>query len=127
MRQTKEHIWSGKCEGTKDIVHGLEITMQSTCEKGGNKRLFGHVWPVIRGMMAKINTDIHTLGNHEYSGALVGIWPNRTFDTVRDKIMQQGGESPQTAQQLTENMVVIHIKYSLKMMRIMWLRNGGHY
>jgi len=69
-------------------------------------------------MMAKINTDIHTLGNHEYSGALVGIWPNRTFDTGRDKIMQQGGESPQAAQQLTEDLVVTHIKYSLRMMSI---------
>ena len=69
-------------------------------------------------MMEKVNTECHTLGNHECSGALVGIWPNRTFDTVRDKIMQLGGQSPQAAQQLTEDLVVTHIKYSLRMMKV---------
>jgi len=117
-RQTKEHIWSGRCEGSKNIVQGLERAIQLTCDKGGNSSLFGYVWPVMKEMMTKVNTDSHTLENHECSGALVGIWPNRTFDIVRNKIMQQGGESPHTAQQLTEDLVVTHIKYSIRMMQI---------
>ncbi len=67
--------------------------------------------------MSKLQTDVHSLNTHEDSGVLVGIWSNKTFYKVREKLVQEGMEVA-GAQQLTEDVVVAHIRHSMKIMRV---------
>ena len=115
--QTKEHIWSGVCEGTREVVGGLQAQLQGVCDNKAWGYVMGKIWPMIMGDMAKIKTDVHNLDAHGYSGILIGIWSNRLFDRVREKLVQEGMESVM-AQQCVEDLVMAHIRYAMKVMRV---------
>ncbi len=56
LRQTKEHMWSGECEGTKEVMQGLQFAMKDTCERGNNTHIFKEIWPIIISMIEKVDT-----------------------------------------------------------------------
>ena len=106
-QQTKEHIWSGECIGTKDIVENWKLNVSNKCEtyKIGRETI-EDIIEVIKEERDSVQTQVYTLNNHGKSAALMGMWSNDTIVKVKNILVNQEWE-PSRAMKMTLSLMQV--------------------
>ncbi|MCP4052782.1 MAG: hypothetical protein GY739_06910 [Mesoflavibacter sp.] len=92
--QTKEHIWSGECEGTKELVSKWEYIVRDRLENIHIKeQTIIDIIEKIKTEREKVNTKEYNIKTHGIAAALTGMWSNDTIIEIRNLIMYDGWEA----------------------------------
>ena len=86
--QTKEHIFSGQCIGTKDII--LNTIIQNTLTPlGFTLTISERINTIIQRELGKISTQEHSISNHTLSPNLLGFWSNDIVLSITEILQEQ--------------------------------------
>ncbi len=89
--QTKEHLWSGECLGTVDIVKEWKSDIHAQgVEMGLNTETIQEIIEIVEREVNKVNTQVHTLHNHGRAAVLMGMWSNDTIIGVKNTLVNLG-------------------------------------
>jgi len=92
IRQTKEHLYGGKCVVTRDIREGADKKIEELMKGWGlevrERREMREVWER-EERKVEMNGDV--LERHTGSPALIGIWKNITVLRMRQYLVEKKG------------------------------------
>ncbi|MCP4162679.1 MAG: hypothetical protein GY760_21655 [Deltaproteobacteria bacterium] len=106
--QTKEHLWSGECIGTKDLEVKWENIIRAKCELLHiDDMTISDIVEKIKIERDLVTKQEYSIENHGKAAALTGMWSNETIIEIRNKIMWDGweaGKAMQTTMVLMQEM-----------------------
>ncbi len=92
--QTKEHIWSGECIGTKELESKWERIIREKCKTMHIEEIITTgIIEKIRKERELVETSEYTIGNHGKAATLTGMWSNDTIIEIRNILMWDGWEA----------------------------------
>jgi len=128
--QTKEHILTGQCWGTKDLQIHMEEAFTREMEKGGWKEAdIKMLQEIVCAEERDVSTTIHTLENHGKAAVLMGLWSNKTILKCREAISRMTGCGEDKAMQVTLSCMKIKQEFAQNMCerfrcnKEIWLRD----
>ena len=90
--QTKEHIWSGECIGTRDLSD-WKYEIKNQCTKQNiNTNVQEEIIQTIQKEREEFDTQKYNLSNHGKATALTGLWSNRVILDIRNKLIYESWE-----------------------------------
>ena len=89
----KEHLWSGKCAGTEDIMtHWKKDVIELEAKYNIKTDTSSNIMEAIEGELSMIDTNTHTLENHGRAAALFGLWNNNTLLKIKAILVEDEWE-----------------------------------
>ncbi len=92
--QTKEHIWTGECEGTKDLAKKWVSSVEEICkQKNIKESTIIYIIEKIKTERDLVETQTYSINNHGKAAVLMGMWSNDTIIGIRNAMMYEGWET----------------------------------
>jgi len=96
--QTKEHIMSGKCIGTRDLKDNMESSWEETLNNWNlNSEEVSALITLIRKEEHEVDLKQHGLISHGKAACLVGMWRNKTILKGREYLVIHQKCNPEIA------------------------------
>ena len=116
MQQTKEHLWSGECVATNDIMKEWVQTVETKLKKWNIEHMGEKIIEAVINRIGKVNLQRHSLENHGKGAILVGLWDNDLLQEIK-MIAHGQGQVEEAAMQLAMTLMGTHMTAVLEVQR----------
>ena len=112
--QTKEQIFGGECKGTHWAVNNARDIIRDTLNKWElQDRTIWHIEDSINQETDKVDTQVHSLQNHEKAVGLIGLWTNPTIKYIKNKLKDDLNIQDQKALLMVYQLMYIQLDMSI--------------
>jgi len=128
--QTKEHILSGDCVGTRDIkAQRIGMLREAIKRWGANEAQMAALVSILLKEEDAINCEMHSLVAHGKAACLMGMWSNDTIMRAREFLVKKLAIPAETARLkvmalmeiVQQNSLIIMKRFSYN--REVWVKN----
>ena len=115
-QQTKEHIWSGECVATNDIMQAWVEAVEHKLKSWHIEHMTEEIIQAIIKRIGEIDLQQHSLANHAKGAVLVGVWDNVLLQNIK-LIAHRQGQEEEAAMQLALALMGMHMETMMEVQR----------
>ena len=130
-QESNQNIFSGECKGTQWAVNNARDIIRDTLNKWElQDRTIWHIEASIDQETVKVDTQEHSLQNHEKAIGLIGLWTNPTIKYIKNKLKDDLNIQDQKALLMVYQLMYIQLDMSLNIYNFItrwkqiWIKNA---